>query len=671
MKNAISEYDKLRAFTQFGVSFSKVHGGQAVGTCPFPDCGRARKFYANVETRKWDCKVCGRAGSLSKFFELIGKVFAKDLRGKPLSHLAKDRGLLRKTLRKWRVGWTGAQYTIPVNGMGRTQDLRRYTIGKKIISASGGHPGLTGITFPSTKRVWICEGEWDAMALYETLHVLKRDETVYALTSAHVWPKKGAELMMRQDVILVFDADDAGIRGENRVFNMLQGFARTIRTVHWPENVPEHYDLRDHYRQNDRDPTKTIRTLERMLKGEPRRLGPQSDGVEVVTTLDAAPDGLGISRGSTIRRYRKWMHLPDPEPLDVMFGTLFANRLDGDPLWLFLVAPPGGSKTELLMSVCDAPLVVAATTLTPATLISGFNTQQGDPSLIPRLNEKVLVIKDFTTILNMHYAARDEIFGTLRAAYDGKIEKPFGNGVFRRYESRFGIMAGVTPIIESYANMSSMLGERFLKYRIRHPGKVRVGTTLIGRVLGNINKETRMRENLAEVAADVLDYGFDTDDPPRLPKKYAKRYIGLAQWVAALRGVVQRERYTGQVSFKPTAEVGTRLAKQLCKLSIGVAIFRRSEKIGAREYRVAVNTARGTAPDRVEEIVMQLYTRLEGGVTHVPQIAKWSRYPYQTVLRIIEDLEMLHVVRKRRGGYGLSKSIVKLMTPLRLYEEER
>jgi len=55
--------------------------------------------------------------------------------------------------------------------------------------------------------------------------------------------------------------------------------------------------------------------------------------------------------------------------------------------------------------------------------------------------------------------ARDEIFGTLRDAYDGKITKRFANGIVRAYQSTFGLVAGVTPAIESFVVTHAMLGE--------------------------------------------------------------------------------------------------------------------------------------------------------------------------------------------------------------------
>ena len=90
-----------------------------------------------------------------------------------------------------------------------------------------------------------------------------------------------------------------------------------------------------------------------------------------------------------------------------------------------------------------------------------------DHSLLPKLDGKVLVIKDFTALLNMPREARQQILGDLRDAYDGNAAKAFGTHVeTRRYTSKFGIMAAVTGAIDKHAAVMQQLGERFLKLRL-------------------------------------------------------------------------------------------------------------------------------------------------------------------------------------------------------------
>jgi hypothetical protein len=394
---------------------------------------------------------------------------------------------------------------------------------------------------------------------------------------------------------------------------------------------------------------------------------PSPDGVAVASPAPEST-GKGLPRADVLKAYRKWLHLPSDEPLDVLFGTLFGNRFDGEPLWLFLVAPPGGSKSELIMSLIKDPNTYATTSLTPHSLISGANFGGGDPSLIPKLNGKVLAVKDFTTILSMNQIARDEIFGVLRDAYDGRTEKHFGNGVIRRYVSKFGIIAGVTPAIEQHSG--AVLGERFLKYTIPTVNTLRTGTATIRQALNNLTHETIMREELTTAAFQCLD--IKVDRLPTVSVTLIEKFIGVAQFVADMRGMVVREKYTGNVCFRPTSEVGTRLAKQLMKLAMGISLFKREAEVSTETFRTVLHVARDTAPDRVQDVIKQLFIRFHDGQHHgTKAISDWTHYPQTTILRLLQDMELLRLVaRNAKGEYRLSRALGELIETLGLYDTE-
>ena len=66
----------------------------------------------------------------------------------------------------------------------------------------------------------------------------------------------------------------------------------------------------------------------------------------------------------TLAVFDQWLLLPDPTPIYAVLGTVAANLLPGDPVWLGLIAPPSCAKTEILNSISGLPNVVQAATLT-------------------------------------------------------------------------------------------------------------------------------------------------------------------------------------------------------------------------------------------------------------------------------------------------------------------
>lgn len=682
--------DPLAGFFQHGLHVVSRKDNQAIAVCPF--CGK-EKFYVNPTNLLWDCKVCGIAGNFNRFMDRKMSEYQRGFVGHPAAALCKNRGLRIETFQEWGVGWSVANstYMVPMNGNPKRicSGIHAYQLGQKSRTCIGGKLDLfSPVKTPSSNIVWVAEGEWDGMAMWEMLKDLGRDEQVVASPGAGTFPKANAMMFRGLKVRIVFDNDEPGRKGAIRTGNILQGIAQEILYLHWPagDNLPDGFDVRDLW-MRDKDAGKALKYLESNLSrtppsGDTITQTPQATAPALTPSDDWKPSGKGIRHEKVLEEYRQWLEINNPIILEVLFGAIFANRIGLDPLWLFIVAPPGGSKSELLMSLSDADGIKALTTMTPRTLISGANFGGADPSLIPKLDGKVLIIKDFTTILSMNTLARDEIFGTLRDAYDGKIEKYFGNGVIRNYSARFGIIAGVTPVIETLSSANSVLGERFIKYKIPQLGKIRTGESVIERALQNMAKETSMRSGLSQIAREVLSRQVDRKkDLPRMSDKVTRQLRLLAQFTASLRGVVNRDRYTRDIIHKPVQEIGTRLAKQLAALSIGIAIYRQEDFISEDVMRTIRMVARHTAPDRVEEIVKQIYVRSgyytgpdEDGYFQTSQISGWSRFPQNTVSSLLQDLELLHITVRRPGKPGywkLSSTITKILDESELYGEER
>ena len=674
---ASKDYSSLRGFEQHGVQFTENTETQAIGFCPF--CGHPKKFYANITTRLWDCKVCGRSGNFEHFLALRSVDYQSSFKGVAASRLALNRKIRPQVLKAWGVGWSDSFYTIPSTGnpKGMLSDLRRYTLGGRSLATSGTHPSfIVPLQQYDSDRIWLCEGEWDAMALWGVLAQLGIKDNVWAVPGANVFPLKLSEMFYDKEVYIVFDNDDAGARGMRKIQIRLATIARSVRFINWPEGLPDKADVRDFYLANDRDPKRTLDGILGFLQQNPPTDIIQAAKDAAVCPIEEPGDGKGLEPAVVEMRFQKWLYMASTEPLDVIFGTVYANQIAGDPLWLFLVAPSGGAKSAYLSQFAGIPgKAICITSLTPKALVSGFILPGGgDPSLLPALHGKMLVIKDFTCILAMNAPQRDEIFGVLRDAYDGSLAKPFGSGLIRRYESHFGILAGVTPAIESVHGTNSPLGERFLKYRIRYGGNVETGREAIRRALENIGKAVEMSADLKEVTHTVLRRKIMEDEWPDVPEYIRGRIIQLAQWVAKLRGAVSRERYTAKITHKPHTEIATRLASQLAKLAIGISAYRREKRVSERTYRTIVSVAQDTAPDTVEEVVKQLYIRDHEKFFTRDELSKWSKFPTDTLHYMLEDMVLLGICEvgvERRGTYRLHPRLVRVMSNLHLYWRER
>ena len=358
--------------------------------------------------------------------------------------------------------------------------------------------------------------------------------------------------------------------------------------------------------------------------------------------------------------------------------------IDGPPIWMFLVAPPGGAKTEIIgsLSLCDQTYMTSS--LTPHALISGANFKNmPDPSLIPRLDGRVMVVKDFTSILSMRDSDKDEIFGILRDAYDGRCGKVFGTGVERNYKSRFTVLAAVTPRIYDLSSQHQSLGERFLKFSSGHNLKHTSEREIIRRAIDNINQETEMKWQLSDVVRSFMDArlqwasSLDLGLFPSIDKNYKERLIYLGMFGARLRGTVSRDSYRHDImTSRPSAEVGSRLGIQLAKFVKSLSLIHKHKECGDQEYRIAKKVVLDTIPQRVEDIIRTLVVNYsdDSNTFTTQELARSTRYPLATVSRLLQDLHVLDVVCRSGTSYrhhwSLSPYVRECIDKSDLYKTE-
>ena len=345
-----------------------------------------------------------------------------------------------------------------------------------------------------------------------------------------------------------------------------------------------------------------------------------------------------------LKVFEKWLYLTETVSVEIILSILAGNQLPSDPLWLMIVDAPGSGKTELFRSFTEHPSVVFLSSMTTSTLISGYTDDEDkdhDPSLLPKLDGKVLVIKDFTTILSMPRDRRAELFGQFRDAFDGESGKAFGTAVgIRSYKSKFNLLAAVTPEIERKTKGMQQLGERFLRLRFES-GDAR---KKIERALGNANREQEMRMQLAAAARGMLANALI--EVPKCTQEFKSYCIDLAHFLSVARTEVTRDGWSKEVAISPQPEVGTRVAKKLLRLAQGLAMLRRRKSLTREEFAAIRRVAFDSLPSRRRIVIRYMYENREEGGMAVDSIASKTRFPKTTITYELEDMQMLKIVKK-------------------------
>jgi Toprim-like len=669
-----SKHPGLRVFTQHGFRIKgESSGSQVFGNCVF--CGHRQNFYLNPEKKMWDCKSCGKHGGFKTFLQACANSFATNFTKykESAKALSENRGISIETLIEKNIGYNpyNKSYTIPIptSNMEEIWDLKVYS-NKKLSISAGCFTGLYGwenLLNAKSTEVWLCEGEWDGIALYEIMKREEKSDVVCAVPGAGTFRGDWVSLFKGKNVKVMYDNDDAGKNGCDKVRKMLSGAAKSLQFLIWPEELKNGYDVRDFYIDNKNNAKRTLSRLTKYLSNSAPNGGTAEEESEKTTIKFEGP-GLLPAEVHTV--FQKWLKLESPEVIDVVAATIIANRWDGDPSWLLLVAPSGGVKTELLMSLDSCEEIVSVSDVTPHSLVSGAQMGPGgDPSLIPKLDRKNLILKDLTVLLSRNEQEREQVFSIFRDAYDRKLQRQFGNGVYRNYDAKFGFIAGVTPIIEMFTEKHASLGERFYRYLVQTPKSFIEQKSLIRKAIENSGGEVEMRNELMACMKKALDYDFGTQ--PEVPNEITEMIIGLAKWTSVMRATVIREHFTKEITHSPIAEVPTRLAKQLYKHHQAIAAFRRKRISTMEEYLITKKIAIDTAPSRLEKIVRAMYTTRNNGVFSIAEICKFSNLPTQTTIRMMENLQVLRVVDKEALGttynYRFTDEMIKLMELTQLY----
>lgn len=652
----------------FGFEKAGTSGAEVYGDCIF--CGKTNKLYVNEEKEVFECKTCSQSGNkyslMSKLLRnartaTSDAMYRKLAKNRKLPfEVFKDSGMAYCPLsQSWLIPYFGIDTLSPIN-------LRHWNYTQKGIRSIKGTTntlyGLETLGNDDTTTVFLCEGEWDAIALsYCCSHSddeAHNSAAVVAVPGASTFKREWAPYFLGKDVYVLYDADDAGQRGVEKAVEILGQSARSVHVLVWGPEAPSGADIRDLI-VNHLERHKSLRSDEfaeivSEIKARCQKVvavnSGASTGIELVETLwpsdkDTAPDFE-----TTCSRIQQQIELtPDlKDMLQVCYAHAFSNEMRGDPLWTYVIGPPGSGKTLIMMSLAGSERCIFQSSFTPNALISGFKSGASghDPSLLPQWNRKVVVLKDFTEILAIHVAAKEEIFGRLRGAYDGVARKEFGNGIVREYKDLyFSMLAGVTPAI--HAEKRATLGERFLKYEMRREGEYDAENQILA-AIGSIEHETEIINELRDASGEFLSRRMP-DSLPVFSTEYTQRVVNLSQFIGALRTDVTRDfSHERIVQYEPVREVGTRLSKQLVKLAKMLAVVHNVNAVDERCWKLVEKTALDTANQFFLRVVMALFHRK--GSASSQEIQEATRIPSGTLVRILEDCHILRVLDTTTGS---------------------
>jgi hypothetical protein len=363
----------------------------------------------------------------------------------------------------------------------------------------------------------------------------------------------------------------------------------------------------------------------------------------------------------------EYLYLEDDRIVDVLLAAYIANQvIDADPIWLLIIASSSNAKTELLRTFDGLDDAYFLSELTEKTFVSGDKNPKGgqNPSLLYRLNNKVLVFKDFTTVLSMYREKRSAIIAQMREIADGKFTKAFGTGDEIDWKGKVGFLGACTHIYFKHHAVINTMGERFLIYRNDSKDYIRMGKKAAEMTGRETEFRNKIRTSIHKYCKQFKNIKVPGRTNVRVQPKIDDKIIHLAKLVAVARTGVDRERSSRTLSYTPHPEGPGRLIKQLKVIAIGLALAHGKSNITKPIFKIVKKIASDAIPELRMEVLQFLWdenaiqndkddlsTRQKKWI-RTSDVATEIKKPTSSVLMVLEDLMTLRIVNRKIDDFA-------------------
>ena len=324
---------------------------------------------------------------------------------------------------------------------------------------------------------------------------------------------------------------------------------------------------------------------------------------------------------------RKHFEIKDWQGVELILAAAVAHYAPGEMLWLREIGPSRSGKTELLRAISEHPDCAKMEAITPAALKGGL--KEG-AKLLARIDGKLVVTKDFTTLLTTRKDAKTEIFGLLRPIKDGELVSDFGSDEGHLSQKvKFDWIVATTPVFEQHRQLESLLGERFIDLRWR-PGDRETMAFQAG--MNNPHLES-IRTELAANVCSLMERAKAASFEP-LSEGEIKIISEFGDKTARLRTPVQRDKYHDLVSY-PEPEIGTDITQGFCRIVQGL------KALGLTRYGPYINRLLWDCMPKLRSQVLRCLVK---GITSADSIAKETKLSKRTIEYQLEDLRLLDII---------------------------
>lgn len=664
-------------YTYFIADFKVETDNELTGTCPF--CTKENHFYMNTVSATYSCKKCNEEGSYQDFLAAIYKRIQEGTTDEELLRFTAQKGVPLPALKKAKVAYYANKFWLPAYDAAlKVCDLRHRSLLKKEMSMKGGKKGVVGLETLNGKKgnCFITEGYSDALALRWLFDRCGKNWKAVSFPGCNTCDTTWAARFEGWDIIICFDNDPEAegefdestnkVKGTYKVAAFLGQTAKSVKYLVWPEerNLPKGYDVRQFVISGKKNPENTLKEFVGLIKPKHCHYyrNPNNDvEIDIKPTYSDSEATASAIIQKTIDAHAQ-LNINYKNAIKVGLATAISQHFPGSSnIFMLLVGPVASGKTLITGAYEKAARALYESTLTSTALVSGWGLGQStiaDPSLMARVNNRCMVLKDLTEVFANEQEAA-VVFSILRGAYDGMVERTFGTGK-RSYRTNMSFLGGVTDSIRGYND--NHLGNRFLMYNLE---ATKGEEELIQEKA--LNMQLFGGESLADLQEMVdaflnRDWCIDAEKlAGKIPNWFRQKLKPLTRLAALLKSKVIRHQYgfqAGQIAQRHRDETGNRIVVQLEKLAFGLALIDDKPFIDEEIYKLLYKVAFDTVECFQTEIILTL---LEAGVPlSVDNIGAMTKIPDLFIkLQDAEFLGLIEPVQKSNKQFYQPRKGIK------------
>lgn len=256
-------------FDELGIKYSKETESKLKVSCAFHSPDENPSCEIDLDKLAYYCFVCGKGGNIAEYLSKKMNVSQKDVIallkdsddeitqfinqskvyewfGVLLQDAAKKlillsrKGINTKTIENFKLGFDNDRFTIPIyDFQGNCVNVRRWSHtdqNRKYLNLEGfGGNYLYPLSSLSSDTIFITEGEFKALLLIQLGYF-----AITPTSGAVSWDKKWNRYFEKKKVYVVFDIDNAGRLGANRICANLYGIAKEVYNVILPLNIEKY-----------------------------------------------------------------------------------------------------------------------------------------------------------------------------------------------------------------------------------------------------------------------------------------------------------------------------------------------------------------------------------------------------------------------------------------------